>query len=62
MNDDEPQKVKEKKKRVPSRTVEIFNSNGSSRTYSSISRAAKAVDVNPMEIYVMIAKGEARFV
>lgn len=55
-----PREVVEKK-RVHSRPVEIFNANGTVKTYPSMTQAAKTIGTNPMQIYILIAKGEARF-
>ena len=55
-----PTRKEENKSRKLHR-VEILNSDGTSKTYPSMSKAAKSLRVYPMQIYVLIARGNARF-
>ena len=52
---------KEEIKSRKSRRVEILNSDGTTTEYSSMSKAAKSLGVYPMQIYVLIAGGNGRF-
>ena len=50
------------KRRVYSRKVEIINLDETTTLYPSMTQAAKAIGTNPMQIYILVAKGNARFV
>ena len=50
-----------KLKRVYSRNVEIFNPDGTMTTYSSMTQAAKAIGIFSSQIYMIIDKGDTRF-
>ena len=52
---------KEEIKCRKSRCVEILNFDGTTTAYPSMSKAAKYLGVYPMQIYVLIARGNARF-
>ena len=52
---------KEENKSRKTHQVEILNSDGTSKTYSSMNKAAKSLGVYPMQVYVLIARGNARF-
>ena len=51
---------KEKRKPRKALRVEVVNSDGTTATYPSISKAAQALGVYTMQIYVMAARGDAR--
>lgn len=42
-------------------SVKVLNPDGTTTTYSSINKAAKALGKHAMQIYTMIAKGKANF-
>ena len=53
---------KEEKKSRKARRVEVLNSDGTTIQYPSLSKAAKALGVYPMQIYAMAAiEGTVRF-
>ena len=43
------------------RTVEVTNPDGTTTTYPSIMKAAKALGKFPVQIYIMVAKDMAKF-
>lgn len=53
--------LKPKSKRAYTRAVEIFNSDGTTTTYPSMTQASKAFGSFPVEIYTMVDRDEARF-
>ena len=53
-------KLRQKKTRK-TRSVEIFNSDGTTTTYPSINKAAKALGKHAMQLYTMAASSDVKF-
>ena len=53
-------KLRQKKTRK-TRSVEIFNSDGTTTTYPSINKAAKALGKHAMQLYAMAVSSDVKF-
>ena len=61
MRNKERKPRKEERKPRNARRVEVVNSDGTAMVYPSISKAAQGLGKYPMQIYVMAARGDVRF-